>query len=40
MLVNMTGIFAAVGSPPGQPEEVDKILAYLCPPEPPMAPMF
>ncbi|CAM9137690.1 unnamed protein product [Pylaiella littoralis] len=34
------GIFAAVGSLPGQPVELDKILAYLCPPEPPMAPMF
>ena len=33
-------ILAAVGSPSGQPAEVDKVLAYLCPPEPPMAPMF
>ncbi|CAM9871459.1 unnamed protein product [Ectocarpus sp. 8 AP-2014] len=33
-------IFAALGSPEGQPEDVDKILAYLCPPEPVLAPMF
>lgn len=36
----VTAIFAALGSPPGQPEQVDKILAYLCPPEPQTAPMF
>ncbi|CAB1118614.1 unnamed protein product [Ectocarpus sp. CCAP 1310/34] len=33
-------IFAALGSPKGQPQDVDKVLVYLCPPEPVLAPMF
>lgn len=34
------GIFAAVGSLPGAPGEVDRVVSFLCPPEPAMAPMF